>query len=104
MSEVPRAGVVEQVTEERVRHIALLSRLELSDAEVATMSTSLSGLVRHINQLEKVDTSGVEPTSHPVGISNVLREDCTGPSLSVEDALKNAPETQPPFFRVPQII
>ena len=57
--------------------------------------------LEHIEQMEALDLEGVEPTSHVVGLENVLREDVPRPSLPVEKALEPAPDPQPGGFGVP---
>jgi aspartyl-tRNA(Asn)/glutamyl-tRNA(Gln) amidotransferase subunit C len=64
-----------QLTENQVRHIAKLARLELSDAEVAKLSTELTGILGFVDMLQEVDTKNVEPTAQSINLSNVLRED-----------------------------
>ena len=95
---------VEKLSEDRVRHVALLSRLELSDEEIANASRDLTNILHHINKLSELDLDGVEPTSHAIPLENVFREDEARPSLSNEEALENAPEQEDCCFKVPQII
>ena len=84
--------------------MAHLSRLKLSDDEIGAMTTDLSAVLDHFDKLKELDTSKVEPMSHPGDLSSVFREDVNAPSLSPEDALKNAPEQAQGFFRVPRVI
>jgi aspartyl-tRNA(Asn)/glutamyl-tRNA(Gln) amidotransferase subunit C len=93
-----------KVTKDEVRHIAKLSRLALAEGEVETFSSQLSGIVEYVEQLNKLDTSGIEPTSHVLPLNNVMREDATAPSLPREEALLNAPDATEKFYRVPKII
>jgi aspartyl-tRNA(Asn)/glutamyl-tRNA(Gln) amidotransferase subunit C len=95
---------VEAIDEGRVRRVALLSRLELTDDEVRTFSRDLTKILQHFNKLERLDLDGVEPTSHPIALSNVFRADAAAESLPTERALQNAPERQDNCFKVPQII
>lgn len=94
----------EIVSEETVRHIALLSRLECSDAEIHRFAGDLNGILAYAEKLRELDTRGVEPTSHALRLRNVFREDVVRPSLSNEQALANAPEREAGHFKVPQII
>ena len=87
-----------------VEHIADLSRLSLSKEELELFGSQLSDILTHIKKLEKLDTSGVEPTSHVLEIVNVQREDVVRESLSVDEALSNAPDRHEGFYRVPKII
>lgn len=88
-----------------VRRVAQLSRLSLSDAEVAMFRGQLAGILDYIGELNKLDTSSCEPTSHAVsGVKNVFRADKVSPSLKVDEALANAPKRIGAFFGVPKII
>ncbi len=101
---LPKVDHVGEIGEERVRHVALLSRLELTDDEVGRFARELTAVIHHINKLEELDLTGVEPTSHPMPLTNVFRQDVVVPSLPNEAALSNAPEQRDGCFKVPQII
>jgi aspartyl-tRNA(Asn)/glutamyl-tRNA(Gln) amidotransferase subunit C len=77
---------------DEVRWVAHLARLELSDTELETMTRQLSAIVSYVDQLRQVDTTGVEPMAHALAVDNVFREDEPVPSLSVDEALANAPD------------
>jgi aspartyl-tRNA(Asn)/glutamyl-tRNA(Gln) amidotransferase subunit C len=68
------------------------------------MGRELDGILAYIDKLRSVDTSGVEPTSHAVPITNVMRDDVPGPSLSRAETLANAPDRHGDLFRVPRIL
>jgi aspartyl-tRNA(Asn)/glutamyl-tRNA(Gln) amidotransferase subunit C len=87
-----------------VEHVARLARLELSAAEKERMRRELDGILSYIDKLRAVDTSGVEPTSHAVPVTNVMRDDTERPSLPPEDMLASAPDRHGELFRVPRII
>lgn len=87
-----------------VEHVARLARLALSAAEKERMGRELDGILTYIDKLRALDTTGVEPTSHAVPVTNVMRDDVPCPSLSQSDALANAPDRQGDLFRVPKII
>ena len=87
-----------------VEHVARLARLELSDADKERMRRELDSILSYIDKLRAVDTEGMEPTSHAVPLTNVMREDVTRPSFPRSDMLANAPERSGDFFRVPKII
>jgi aspartyl-tRNA(Asn)/glutamyl-tRNA(Gln) amidotransferase subunit C len=92
------------LTPEDVRKVAHLARLDLSDAEVAMMARQLSAIVDYVGQLQRLDLEGVEPLAHALDVSNVFRPDEPAPSLTVEQALANAPQRQRDFFRVPAVL
>jgi len=91
------------LTPEQVRWIAHLARLELTDAELATLTGQLSAIVGYVAQLQEVNTDGVEPLAHALPVHNVFRPDEPRPSLPVADALANAPDRQGDFYGVPAI-
>ena len=92
------------LTSEQVRWVAHLARLELTDAESATMTRQLGAILDYVNQLGQVDTEGVEPLAHPLAIQNVFREDDPAPSLPVDSALSNAPDRRGDFYGVPAVL
>ena len=87
-----------------VEHVARLARLELAPGDKERMRRELDSILSYIDKLRAVDTEGVEPTSHAVPLTNVMREDVTRPSFPQSDMLANAPERSGDFFRVPKII
>ena len=92
------------ISRQDVEHVARLSRLALSEADVERMREQLSGILEYIDKLRALDTAGVEPTSHAVPLLNVMREDEPRPCLTQEEALANAPDRSDASFRVPRII
>src|SRR5437867_10190692 len=85
-------GVPMALTADQVRWVAHLARLELSDDEVRELAPQLSAILNYVNQLQQVNTVGVEPLAHPLDLHNVFRADEPAPSLPVEAALANAPD------------
>jgi aspartyl-tRNA(Asn)/glutamyl-tRNA(Gln) amidotransferase subunit C len=88
------------LSRDEVLHIARLARVHLQDDEVDRLASQLSGILDHFATLKDVDTSTVDPTAHPLPLANVTRDDEVRPSLSVEQVLANAPETEDGFIRV----
>lgn len=93
-----------KISEETIRHVAKLARLAVSDDDVKRLSPELSDILEYAEQLQSVDLTGVEPTSHAFAQSNVLRADEVRPGLSREDALANAPDTDAGQVRVPAVL
>lgn len=93
-----------RIDRDTVRHVALLSRLEMSDAEADRFTRELDAILDYVDKLGELDTAGVEPTSHSLRLSNVFREDAVRPSLPAAEALANAPEREDDCFKVPPII
>jgi len=93
-----------KITKEEVRHVAYLARLKFKEEEEQLFTAQLNRILDYMEQLEKVDTSEVEPTFHAVTRTNVFREDSVAPSISQDLTLSNAPDRDRGFFRVPKII
>ena len=92
------------LTAEEVLHIAHLARIALTEADVECFTRQLSGILDHFAALAAVDTDGVEPTAHPLPLSNVMRADFVAPSLTQAEVLANAPEREEGFFRVRAVL
>jgi len=92
------------ITREEVLHVARLARLSLSGEESATMEEQLGKILEHIRQLDRLDTDDVVPTSHAVEMGTPLRDDEVSPFHDKEEILKNAPDREGDFFRVPRIL
>ena len=93
-----------KITKEEIEHIALLARVSLSAKEKDLFGLQLSSILDYMDKLNELDTRDVEPTSHVLPLSNVMRDDIPRPSIPKEDALMNAPDHTEKFFRVPKII
>lgn len=92
------------ITQETVKHVAQLARLEFSENEERKLAEQLGHILAYIEQLQEVDTQDIEPTAHALSITNVLREDKERPSLPLEKVLANAPSTENGMFQVPRIL
>ena len=87
-----------------VKYVAHLARLALTPEEEQKLSQQLGNILGYIEKLKEVDVSGVEPTAHAFPMVNVTRPDETQPSLSNEEALRNAPAKANGLFIVPKIV
>ena len=92
------------LSKQEVDWVANLARLELSDEMAEKMAAQLSQVLGFIAKLNELDTSGVEPLSHPGALTSVFRDDAPAAPLYREAALKNAPDQTDGFFRVPRVI
>jgi len=92
------------VTIKDVEHVAALARLEFTPEEKQKLASELNVILAYMEQLNSIDTSGVEPLAHVIEHGNVLRPDEPRASLTTEEALRNAPATDGRFFRVPKVI
>lgn len=91
------------LTLDDVRKVAKLARLELADADLARLQPQLSAILDYVDQLQELNTEGIEPLAHPLPIANAFRDDVPMPSLSVDDALANAPNRIGNYFGVPAV-
>lgn len=87
-----------------VKYVAHLARISLSSEEEQKLSTQLGNILGYIEKLKEADVSGVEPTAHPFPLVNVTRPDEVRPSISHEEALRNAPAKAGGLFVVPKIV
>lgn len=87
-----------------VKYTADLARIELSEQELEHFTSQLNKILEYVNQLENVDVSKLEPTSHVLEMKNVYREDVVRKSLTACEVLKNAPNQENSLFKVPKII
>ncbi|HVU15352.1 MAG TPA: Asp-tRNA(Asn)/Glu-tRNA(Gln) amidotransferase subunit GatC [Candidatus Didemnitutus sp.] len=87
-----------------IDYVARLARLALTDAEKRDFARQLGDVLHHIDQLTKVDVTGVEPTAHAFPVENVWAEDRAEPGLSVADALRNAPSQREQMISVPKVV
>jgi len=93
-----------KLSPEEVKHIALLARLGLSEAEVEKFQGQLSNILENFEILQNVDTADVPPTSHPIALENVFREDEVAPSFAPDEVLANAPEQENGCFKVKAVL
>ena len=93
-----------KISPEDVRHVALLSRLHFTDEEIEDFTRVLNSILEYFAKLNKLETTDIPPTSHSLKMQNVFREDAVTGSLSVKDAIANAPESEVNCFKVPKII
>lgn len=91
-------------TKEQVKHLGDLVRIALSDEEVEQLQGQLNSIADAINEIQEVDTEGIEPTANPVPLEAHLREDTAATPLTQEEALSGAPATEDGMFVVPQIL
>jgi aspartyl-tRNA(Asn)/glutamyl-tRNA(Gln) amidotransferase subunit C len=89
------------ITREQVLHVAKLAQLGLSEEEVERFSQQLSAILESVGKIAELDLTGIEPTSHPLDIVNGFGEDKPEPSLTLEEALANAPDPDDGSFGVP---
>ncbi|MFA6287370.1 MAG: Asp-tRNA(Asn)/Glu-tRNA(Gln) amidotransferase subunit GatC [Opitutaceae bacterium] len=87
-----------------IDRIANLARLALTPEEKVKFSAQLADVLTNIEKLKQVDVTGVEPTAHAFPIYNVWADDVAKPGLSVEDALRNAPEKRDNMIVVPKVV
>ncbi|MEI5672524.1 MULTISPECIES: Asp-tRNA(Asn)/Glu-tRNA(Gln) amidotransferase subunit GatC [Nocardioides] len=93
-----------EITRDEVAHLATLARIDLDDAELDHLAPQLSVILESVASISGVAGDDVPPTSHPVPLTNVFREDVVRPSLTPEQALSGAPASEQQRFAVPRIL
>ncbi len=91
------------LTAETVEHVAKLARLALTEDEKKLYAEQLSKIIDYFDELKAVNTEGVEPMAHALNIVNVLREDVVKTPPGRDLLLKNAPDQENGYFKVPKI-
>jgi len=99
-----RRAAGHRLTRDDAAYVARLARIYLTEDELDTFAVQLAAVIDHAAQVAALDTSGVEPTAHPLPLVNVLRSDEVQPSLDREEVLAQAPATESGRFRVPRIL
>ncbi|BFH65263.1 MULTISPECIES: Asp-tRNA(Asn)/Glu-tRNA(Gln) amidotransferase subunit GatC [Paenibacillus] len=92
------------ITNQDVQHVAKLARLNLSTDEEQMFTEQLNAILQYAEKLNELDTDGVEPTTHVLPVSNVMREDVQRESLPIEKVMANAPEEEDGQFKVPAVL
>ena len=92
------------MTPETIRHLAGLARIALGEEEIKRLAGELSAIVDAVEAVQRVASDDVPPTSHPIPLGNVFREDVVGDTLSTEEALRGAPDHDGSRFRVTAIL
>lgn len=93
-----------RITKDQVKHVAHLARLSVTEEEVELFTEQLDAIIGFAEQLNELNTEGIEPTTHVLDVKNVLREDVVKESLNRSDTLKNAPDEQDGQVKVPSIL
>ena len=92
------------ISRDDVAHLAKLARIEMSEAELDHLAQEMDVILGAVARVQEVAASDVPPTSHPIPVNNVVREDVVRPSLTPEEALSGAPAQAEERFKVPQIL
>jgi aspartyl-tRNA(Asn)/glutamyl-tRNA(Gln) amidotransferase subunit C len=94
-----------QISRDDVLHLAQLSKLELTDAEIDGLCTDISNILGYVEQLNKLDTTGIEPTYQVTGLSNVWRDDAViDYGISRDELLAGSPEVTDFQVKVPKVL
>ncbi|MDI9616964.1 MAG: Asp-tRNA(Asn)/Glu-tRNA(Gln) amidotransferase subunit GatC [Methanothrix sp.] len=92
------------ITIKDVEHISWLASIRISEEEKEELVAQFNTILEYFQQMDEVDTEGVEPTYRVVDLANVFRDDVSRDSLSQEEALRNAPRREDGYFRSPRIV
>ncbi|MBQ9244924.1 Asp-tRNA(Asn)/Glu-tRNA(Gln) amidotransferase subunit GatC [bacterium] len=91
------------ISTDDVKHVAKLARLELTDDEINKYSKQLGDILKYVEQMNEIDTTGIEPMPHAIPVYNVMREDIVKYEQTKQELMANAPYEEDGFFRVPKI-
>lgn len=92
------------ITKKEVEHVCLLARLNLEENEKEEFTHQLNNILNYVAKINELNTENIPPTSHPLALTNVMREDDIQNSLPVADVLANAPNEEKNQFKVPKVI
>ena len=92
------------ISRDDVAHLAKLARIDMSEAELDHLAQEMDVILGAVDRVQEVAASDVPPTSHPIPVHNVVREDVVHPSLTPQEALSGAPAQAEERFKVPQIL
>lgn len=93
-----------RLSKKEVDHIAWLANIEISEKEKTLFTEQFNEILDYFKKIDEVETEGVEPTYHVLNLKNVSRKDEKKPSLSTEEALRNAPKKEKKFIKAPRIV
>ncbi|TFG13908.1 MAG: Asp-tRNA(Asn)/Glu-tRNA(Gln) amidotransferase subunit GatC [Promethearchaeota archaeon] len=95
----------ENISKETIEYVSKLALIDLKDEEKEKFSKQLNNIISYFKKLNDLDTTDVEPTTHPIdSLKNVFREDIPWESLSKEEVLKNAQHKKDGYFKAPRIL
>ncbi len=92
------------ISRDDVAHLAKLARIEMNDSELDHLAQEMDVILGAVARVQEVASADVPPTSHPIPVNNVVREDVVRPSLTPQEALSGAPAQSENRFKVPQIL
>lgn len=92
------------VSREDVAYMANLARLKVTESEIDQFQSDMNKILQYMDQLSEIDTSNVQPLDHVIELPPNYRKDIANPPLDHDDALKNAPDADSDYFRVPRVI
>ncbi len=94
----------DRITRDEVIHVARLARLELAPDEIDAFTDQLARVLEHAADVESLQVDDVPPTSHPLPLVNVMRDDVVTPSIDRDEVLAQAPLAEEHMFRVPPVL
>lgn len=94
----------QHLSKKDVEHVAWLAHIELSEEEKDLFTEQFNDILEYFKKIDEIDTEDIEPTYHVLDLKNVTRKDEIVPSMSSEEALKQAPRKQKKFFKAPRIV
>jgi aspartyl-tRNA(Asn)/glutamyl-tRNA(Gln) amidotransferase subunit C len=92
------------IAKKDVEYVARLARLRIPENQIKRFTSQLADIISYVDKLKEVDITDIPPTSHPLPLKNVFREDTVKQSLKAPEALSNAPQKKDGSFKVPCVI
>ena len=93
-----------KISNEEIVHLATLTRIAMTEVEIELMRDQMSNILDNVSVLNKVNTDGIEPTSHTININSVMRDDESDASMAHDQVLANAPLSEAGFIRVRAVL
>ncbi|MGO2696031.1 MAG: Asp-tRNA(Asn)/Glu-tRNA(Gln) amidotransferase subunit GatC [Bavariicoccus seileri] len=93
-----------KLTQEEIRHVAELARLAIGDDEIELFTEQMQAIINMVEELEELDTTNVEPTTHGYEQKNIMREDVATQVDKRDELMKNVPTSQDGYIQVPAIM
>ena len=93
-----------QITPDLIKYLETLARITLNEDEEKKVGNELQDILTYIDMLNELDTDGVEAMSHCFPVTNVMREDKVASSMTPDEIVANAPESQDGCFVVPKTV
>ena len=93
-----------KITFDEIKHLSVLTRINMTDEEIELMRIQMSDILHNIDILNRINTDEVEITAHSSGMDSIMREDVSSDSMTIEETLLNAPNIEKDFIRIRAVL